>query len=181
MANILIISGSPTEVSRTSALATYLLPFIKNHGHSVNKITIRDLPPEALIYAQFKSPEILNALSLIEKADALIVLSPVYKASYTGLLKSFFDLIPEKGLEGKRVLPIATGGSIAHLLSLEYAFNPLFSILGVKEFIEGVYIVDSQLSYSKDLVNFNDSETEKRLQNSINKLIKSFERNIHVI
>ena len=90
-------------------------------------------------------------------------------------------MIPEKGLEGKRVLPIATGGSIAHLLSLEYAFNPLFSILGVKEFIEGVYIIDSQLSYTKDLVNFNDSETEKRLQNSINKLINSFERNIHVI
>ena len=62
MANILIISGSPTEVSRTSALATYLLPFIKNHGHSVNKITIRDLPPEALIYAQFKNPEILNGI-----------------------------------------------------------------------------------------------------------------------
>ena len=40
MANILIISGSPTEVSRTSALVTYLLPFIKNHGHSVNKITM---------------------------------------------------------------------------------------------------------------------------------------------
>ncbi|WP_428911424.1 NADPH-dependent FMN reductase [Niallia sp. Krafla_26] len=181
MANILMISGSPTKVSRTSALATYLKPIIENHGHFVNKLQIRDLPPEALIYAQFKNPEIINALTLVEQADALIVLSPVYKASYTGVLKSFFDLIPEKGLFGKKVLPIATGGSIAHLLSVEYAFKPLFSILGAKEFIESVYIVDSQLSYTKDDVNFTDSETEKRLLKSITKLLNSLEEKTNSI
>ena len=59
------------------------------------------------------------------------------------MLKAFFDLIPEKGLVDKVVLPIVTGGTIAHLLSLEYAFKPLFSVLGSQEIINGVYMVDS--------------------------------------
>jgi FMN reductase len=109
----------------------------------------------------------------VKQADALIVISPVYKASYTGVLKSFFDLIPEKGLEGKTVLPIATGGSIAHLLSLEYAFKPLFSILGAREFVEGIYIVDSQLAYSGDDLTFVDTEVEKILRSSVHNLLKS--------
>ena len=118
MSNIVIISGSPSEVSRTSALASFLNNVIAEQGHQVNKISVRDLPPEALIYAQFNNSAIKEAQELVKQADALIVISPVYKASYTGVLKSFFDLIPEKGLEGKKILPIATGGSIAHLLSL---------------------------------------------------------------
>ena len=178
MANILIISGSPAEVSRTSASASSLKPIIEKHGHSVNKLAIRNLPPEALIYAQFNHPEIVNALSLVEEADALIVISPVYKASYPGILKSFFDLIPEKGLEGKKVFPVATGGSIAHLLSLEYSFRPLFSILGVKQFIEAVYIVDSQLTYTEKYVNFTDKEIEKRLLNSVHILLNSINETI---
>ena len=137
MSNIVIISGSPSEVSRTSALASFLNNVIAGQGHQVNKISVRDLPPEALIYAQFNNSAIKEAQELVKQADALIVISPVYKASYTGVLKSFFDLIPEKGLEGKKILPIATGGSIAHLLSLEYAFKPLFSVLGAESLLKG--------------------------------------------
>lgn len=51
MLNIVIISGSPSEVSRTSALASFLNNVIAEQGHQVNKISVRDLPPEALIYA----------------------------------------------------------------------------------------------------------------------------------
>jgi FMN reductase len=173
MSNIVIISGSPSEVSRTSALASFLNNVIAEQGHQVNKISVRDLPPEALIYAKFNNSAIKEAQELVKQADALIVISPVYKASYTGVLKSFFDLIPEKGLEGKTVLPIATGGSIAHLLSLEYAFKPLFSILGAREFVEGIYIVDSQLAYSGDDLTFVDTEVEKRLRSSVYNLLKS--------
>src|SRR6478672_11408778 len=106
MANIVIISGSPAEVSRTSALASFLKNAIGEQAHQVYKISVRDLPPEALIYAQFNNSAIKEAQELVKQADALIVISPVYKASYTGVLKSFFDLIPEKGLEGKKILPI---------------------------------------------------------------------------
>jgi len=181
MTNMVIISGSPAEVSRTSAIASFLNDVIAEDGHQVNKLSVRDLPPEALIYAQFNHPAIKEAQRLVEQADALIVVSPVYKASYTGVLKSFFDLIPEKGLAGKKVLPIATGGSIAHLLSLEYAFKPLFSVLGARDFTDGIYIVDSQLTYSRDGLNFVDGEVEQRLRSSVHDLLESLQEQTHSI
>jgi len=61
MPNIVIISGSPAEVSRTSALASFLNNVIAEQGHQVNKISVRDLPSEALIYAQFNNSAIKEA------------------------------------------------------------------------------------------------------------------------
>ena len=178
MTNILIISGSPSRVSRSSAIASLISNILDEKRHRVKKFSVRDLPADALIHEQFNHPEIKDAHKLLEDAEALIVVSPVYKASYPGILKSFFDLLPEKGLEGKKVLPIATGGSIAHLLSLEYAFKPLFSVLGAHEIPQGVYIVDSQFSYSGEEITFIDSEITNRLQTAIYDLSISLQEEI---
>lgn len=167
MTKVLIVSGSPARISRTSALASFIHKELSGKGHEVEHLSLRDLPAEALVHAQFNDPSIQAAQSLVEQAEALIVLSPVYKASYPGILKSFFDLIPEKGLEGKKVLPIATGGTIAHLLSLEYSFKPLFSVLGAREIPQGVYIVDSQLRYLENEITFIEEDIKLRIQSAI--------------
>ena len=98
MSNIVIISGSPSQPSRSSAISAYLEKNLINEGKQVSTITVRDLPAEDLLFANFNSQEIKAAQSLVEQAQAVIVVSPVYKASYPGVLKAFFDLIPEKGL-----------------------------------------------------------------------------------
>lgn len=171
MSKIVIISGSPTKTSKSSAISSYIENQLINQVQQVSKITVRDLPPEDLIYANFNSPEIKRALSQIEQAQAVIVVSPVYKASYTGVLKAFFDLIPEKGLADKIILPIATGGSIAHLLSLEYAFKPLFSVLGGQEIKDGIYFVDSQISYQENQLTFLDVDVEHRVNTALQELV----------
>jgi FMN reductase len=170
MSNIVIISGSPSQPSRSSAISTYLEKNLVAEGKQVSTITVRDLPAEDLLLANFNSPEIKEAQSLIEQAQAVIIVSPVYKASYPGLLKAFLDLIPEKGLVNKVVLPVATGGTTAHLLSLEYAFKPLFSVLGSQEIINGVFMVDSDISY-KDQLTFADTGIEQRLKTALNDLL----------
>jgi len=179
MSKILIVSGSPASVSRTAAIASFISNILVEGGNEVEQLSVRDIPAEALLHAQFNHPEIKKAQQLVERSDALIVVSPVYKASFPGILKSFFDLLPEKGLDGKKVLAIASGGSIAHLLTLEYAFKPLFSTLGAREIPQGVYLVDSQLSYSDKQLNFTDLHLKERLesalvelQTSLNHLIK---------
>ena len=171
MSNIVIISGSPTQPSRSFAIASYVKKSLSTKGHQVEHINVRDLPPEDLIYANFKSPAINHALAQVDQAQAVIVISPVYKASYTGVLKTFFDLIPEKGLSEKIILPIANGGSIAHLLSLEYAFKPLFSILDSQEILSGVYLVDSQFTYKETEVTFIDSNIQKRFDRALESLL----------
>jgi FMN reductase len=170
MTNVVIISGSPSNPSRSSAISSYLENTLSKAGKQVGSITVRELPAEDLLFANFNSPEIKNAQSMIQQAHAVIVVSPVYKASYPGVLKAFLDLIPEKGLVNKVVLPIVTGGTYGHLLSIEYAFKPIFSVLGSQEIINGVFITDSQLSYKEGLV-FTDPEIEQRLKRAVGELL----------
>lgn len=167
MSKILIISGSPASPSRTSAIAAFISTVLNSKKNKLEILSLRELPAEALVHAQFNDPEIRRIQKSIEESEALIVVSPVYKASYPGILKSFFDLLPERGLEGKKVLPIVSGGSIAHLLSLEFVFKPLFSILGARDISQGVYLVDSQFSYAANQLNFLDPDLRVRLETAV--------------
>ena len=77
----------------------------------------------------YAAPKLDEVLKATVAADALIVVTPVFSASYSGLFKSFFDVIEPRALAGKPVLMGATGGSARHSLALDYAVRPLFSYL----------------------------------------------------
>ncbi|MGX6443214.1 NADPH-dependent FMN reductase [Neobacillus sp. K501] len=178
MTNIVLISGSPSLVSRSQAVANFVAKLLKKEGnHTVQQINVRDIPPQDLLHAKFDSAAIQHALSVISEAEAVVVISPVYKASYTGIIKSFFDLLPEKALADKTVLPIANGGTGAHLLAIEYAFKPLFSVLGATDIVNGVFIVDSQVQYSKTELTFLSKETEQRLRKNVYELVSRAGKN----
>lgn len=78
----------------------------------------------------FPSPTLQAAIDQVTGADGLIVASPVFNASYSGLFKTFFDVIEHESLVGRPVLLAATGGTARHSLVLEHALRPLFSYLG---------------------------------------------------
>ncbi|WP_237232920.1 CE1759 family FMN reductase [Rothia nasisuis] len=80
-----------------------------------------------------------TALDQVREADALIVVSPVFKASHSGLFKSFWDLVEDGSLAGKPVLIAATGGTARHSLMLETAMRPLFSYLKANVAPSGVF------------------------------------------
>ena len=77
----------------------------------------------------FAPPALAAVQERLTAADALIVVSPVFSGSYSGLLKSFFDVLDNKALEGMPVVIGATGGSARHSLMLDHAMRPLFSYL----------------------------------------------------
>jgi FMN reductase len=105
MTNIAIISGSPSPSSRLNGVLQSIGNYFNAEGVTTDWIQVNELPPEDLVYTRFDSPAIIHANRVIEQADAVVVATPIYKASYTGVLKSFLDLIPQKGLEGKVILP----------------------------------------------------------------------------
>lgn len=84
-------------------------------------------------------PEARSALEQIIGADALVVASPVYKGSYTGLFKHLFDLIPPADLAGKPVLLAATGGGDRHALVIEHQLRPLFGFFEAATLPTGIY------------------------------------------
>jgi FMN reductase len=80
-------------------------------------------------------------------------------------------------LRGKTVLPIATGGSPAHLLAIDYALKPVLSALGATDLLQGVYVVDKQLAVgSGGALEFSDEDLRARFQDSLSQITSSVRR-----
>ncbi|TDT42052.1 FMN reductase [Streptomyces sp. BK208] len=150
MATILSISGSPSAASRTARLLRHLDNRLTAQGHEVIPLDVRTLPADALLGADFRHPEIIQAAALVERADGVVVGTPVYKAAYSGLLKSLLDLLPQYALAGKTVLPLATGGSTAHVLAIDYALRPVLSSMGATHIVPGWFTLDKDLTVGVD-------------------------------
>jgi FMN reductase len=174
MPQVLALAGSPSHPSRTYSILEYATRILEAEQISTQILSVRDLPAEALLFAQFDHEAIVQAATQVEQADALIIATPVYKAAYTGVLKAFLDLLPQTALAGKPILPIATGGTIAHLLSIDYALKPILSALGARYILAGAYFVDSQVQRNADGSIQLDPESEQRLQNSVQDLVAAF-------
>jgi FMN reductase len=139
------IQGSPSASSRSGSLLALAQSRLQSVATSVHSIAVRDLPAQALLHAQFDHPLIRQALTEVHAAQVVLIATPIYKAAYSGVLKSFLDLLPQDALRGKTVLPLATGGSIAHLLALDYALKPVLSALGARDILDPVFATDAQI------------------------------------
>ncbi|NEU32289.1 NADPH-dependent FMN reductase [bacterium LRH843] len=143
MANVVIISGSPSKTTRLKGIVDYAVSTLNEKGFEVEQLDVVDIPAEDLIFANFNSEAIQTANKKVAEADAIVIASPVYKASFTGVLKTYLDLLPQTGLENKIVLPLMLGGTISHLLAIDYSLKPVLSALGAENIIKGVYTVDT--------------------------------------
>jgi FMN reductase len=142
MSYVVTLSGSPAAFSRSTHLLTQAEAALRSRGVHVRRIDARALPPVALMHAHADDPAVREALAIVDEAQAVIVATPLYKASYSGLLKSFLDLLPQSALLHKPVLPLATGGSLAHLLALDYALKPVLSALGARHVLDNVFATE---------------------------------------
>jgi FMN reductase len=145
--SILLLGGSPSLVSSSGRLLQHIGARLALHGHRHSTLQVRDLPPQALLHAHFDDPAIVRAKALVAEADAIVIATPVYKASYTGILKAFLDLLAQDGLSGKVVLPLATGGSLSHMLALDYALRPVLATLAARQVLASIYATPDQLTW----------------------------------
>ena len=146
---VVTLGGSPSQRSRSGVLLEHAKRWLNQQGVEVVSYQVRDFPAEDLLHARFDSPKIIDLLQQIENADGLVIATPVYKASFSGALKTVLDLLPERALSHKVVLPIATGGSIAHMLAVDYALKPVLSALKAQEMLHGIFADDSQIAYGE--------------------------------
>lgn len=144
--SVLLIAGSPSAHSRTAALLQAAGQRLTFRGAQVETLHVRDLPPQALLLADFGNPSVIRATAQVAEADIVVVATPVYKAAYSGVLKVFLDLLPQTALKDKVVLPLATGGSPHHMLALDYALRPVLQSLGAKHILPGIYATDAQVT-----------------------------------
>ncbi|WP_037857819.1 NADPH-dependent FMN reductase [Streptomyces sp. NRRL S-340] len=149
MATVLALAGSPSRTSRTALLAEHTAADLRARGHPTRVLVLRDLPAAPLLTADTHDASLARAVSLVTEADALVVSTPIYKAAYSGLLKTFLDLLPRHAFAGKPVLPLATGGSPAHVLALDHALRPVLTALGA-QVAQGRFVLDRHITTSPD-------------------------------
>jgi FMN reductase len=150
MATVLSVSGSPSASSRTGKLLRHLDTRLVAQGHRVIPLDVRTIPADALIGADFRHPAIVEATELFERADGVVIGTPVYKAAYSGVLKALLDLLPQYALTGKTVLPLATGGTTAHVLAIDYALRPVLSSMGAAHIVQGWFTLDKDITAHED-------------------------------
>ena len=142
---IVAVSGGLQRPSRAATLAEHLLGLIGENMRSEQQlIELGELAPQ-LAGALWRSqlPEVVERqLVAVERADVLVVSTPVYRGSYTGLFKHFFDFIDQDALVDTPILLAATGGSDRHALVIDHQLRPLFSFFQARTLPLGVYATD---------------------------------------
>lgn len=129
---LVVVSSGLTQPSSTRLLADRLATAVAaNADVETRVIELRDFAVDIAnhLVTGFPAPNLADAIKAVEEADGLVVATPIFTASYSGLFKSFFDLIDNEALTGKPVLIAATGGTARHSLALEHALRPMFAYL----------------------------------------------------
>ncbi|MGW7200078.1 FMN reductase [Streptomyces chryseus] len=130
---LVVVSAGLSVPSSTRLLADRLAEAAQHSlsGADIRVIEVRELATAIAnhLVTGFPGPALSDAIEAVTEADGLIAVTPVFSASYSGLFKSFFDLIDNTALVGKPVLIAATGGTARHSLALEHAMRPLFAYL----------------------------------------------------
>jgi len=168
------ISGNISTPSRTRSLVENIINNAAQKAHTKSTlIDIASFAPElgsTVAYDNF--PQVLSeAYQALAEADLIVIGTPVYKASYTGLLKHFFDLLDPKKLAGKVAILAATGGTDQHALVLEYQLRPLASFFGVATAPTAIYARDNEFIDYR----LNSESIENRIEAAVNQAFSLLE------
>lgn len=146
---LVAVSGGLQRPSKAAALAEHLMDLIAEEVLCEQRLVeLGQLAPQ-LAGATWRShlPDTVEReLAAVEQADILVVATPVYRGSYTGLFKHFFDFIDQDALIDKPILLAATGGSERHALMIDHQLRPLFSFFQARTLPLGVYATDKDFT-----------------------------------
>lgn len=127
---VVVVNGSPSEQSKTVGLVDVVLDTLRTMlPIEASRIDVYRLGPGFTQATERDevTPDVEAAIRLAEEADLLLAAAPVFRGSYPGMFKHFFDLVDQYALANKPVLLAATGGTDRHALVLEHALRPLFA------------------------------------------------------
>jgi FMN reductase len=148
--SIAVVVGNPKSGSRTLRVAQAVADILVDRldetyelGYNTERFVV-DLADVAGELFDYPSQKIEDLLERVAASDLLIAASPTYKATYTGLLKVFFDRYGNNALAGTVAVPVMTGAAPIHALAPELHLRPLLVELGATTPTRGLYVTESQ-------------------------------------
>ncbi len=182
MNRVAVVSAGLGVPSSTRLLADRLATATSEALDGRLELDVIELRPLAHALADhlltgFPSGDLAEAIETVRRADGLVVVSPVFSASYSGLFKTFFDVLEPGLLDGKPVLVAATAGTARHSLVLDHALRPLFSYLNAVVVPTGVFAA------SEDFGSTDDGRLAERVERAAGELaaLVSGRRGLHVV
>ena len=147
MTRVVVVTAGLSQPSSTRLLADRLAAAVQaaagTRGAAVELevVEVREHARELTnqLLTGFAAEALAGVQERVQQADALVVVTPIFSASYSGLFKTFFDVLPPESLAGKPVLVAATAGSARHALALDHALRPLFAHLRAVVVPTGVF------------------------------------------
>ncbi len=147
MSAVAVIVGNPKPRSRTfevaDAVATAAALTLGLGVEDRVTVDLADLGPSLF---DWSSTQVRQAVDAVRACSLAVVASPTYKASYTGLLKSFLDWFGTTDLDGVVVVPVMVGAGAQHALAVEVHLRPVLVELGANMPTRGLYVTEAQLS-----------------------------------
>jgi FMN reductase len=144
-AHVVFITSSPSTKSRSSFLADFVEKQVRTAGHRATAFAVTHFDPADLILARSDSPSVAAFVQVIKEADAIVLATPVYKATYSGALKAVVDLVPPDALEGKLALGIATTRLGDHAAGVDVAYRSLFAFFRARS-LDPLVVLDRELA-----------------------------------
>lgn len=169
------VSGSLHDPSKTTSLVEAILDSVGRRGVVETRLIAIAQIGTALAGALSRDElpaEIEEALQAIEQADLLVVATPVYRASFTGLFKHLFDFVGQYALVGKPVLLAATGGGERHALIIEHQLRPLFAFFQALTLPVGVYASTADF----DGADLRDGAVRARVEQAVDRALPLIEQ-----
>lgn len=169
---IAVVTAGLSDPSSTRLLADLLAAAVEKAGPDVEPVETRVVELRPLAHALtdhlltgFATGDLAEALQVVSSADAVIAVTPVFSASYSGLFKTFFDVLEQGALDGTPVLIAATAGSARHSLVLEHALRPLFS------YLHAVVVPTGVFAASEDFGSAGGSDLQHRVDRAAGELV----------
>lgn len=152
---ITTVVGNPRVGSRTRLAADAVADSIDALAQAAGRTVERQMVELAQLMGElfvFPSAEVDAAVGQAIASDVLVVASPTYKASYTGLLKAFFDRFGSNALAGVVAVPMMMGGAPVHFLAVDAHLTPLLQEIGASCPTRGLFVLESELDDLADVV-----------------------------
>jgi FMN reductase len=152
---ITAIVGNPKSRSKSYGIAAEMLRFVRENLGSDRGETddeVIDLADVAPALLEWGHADVRRLVDRVCGSDIVIVVSPTFKATYTGLLKLFIDQLPMQALAGIAAIPVMVGAAPHHALAVEAHLRPLLVEAGAICPTRGLYLLDSQIDHLSEVL-----------------------------
>ena len=143
---IAVVVGNPKPASRTLSVAVAtadVLATVFDEASDRQVVDLANYGPELFDWGSERAKQVCDEVAA---SDLIVVASPTYKATYTGLLKAFFDRYGNRALEGRVAVPVMTGAAQVHALAPEVHLRPLLVELGAVTPTRGLYVTEPEMA-----------------------------------